>query len=404
MEQHHNDLLHNQPEVVLSQPAKATSTVEQAPAPRFSSAGKVPTVPPLGKQKKAPRRKGNRLLKALGLLALMICVSILSVHAYIAISGVTDESTAIAKVYRKSLSSVALITSEFAGEKPEDPPDSGTGTGMIYTSHGYIITNAHVVQDALRIMVTLYSGEEYTAQLVGLDENTDIAVLKISAKGLQTAQFASPKRMQRLKVGDTAIVIGNPLGAELTDTLTAGVISSTHRGVEVGSSIVEMLQTDASVSPGNSGGPMFDLNGRVIGIITSKVIEEGAEGIGFAVPADLAQNIAKELISYGRVVSRPMLGITVQSMDQEAVDYYKDTYGEIYEVGMIVTEVTPGSCAEAGGVQVGDKILAFDGYDIRTVNQLNYLKEGLAIGEKVSMKVERNGVQLQLSIVLTGAQ
>ena len=402
MEQH-NPSSHIQPEVVLSQPAKAAVTVEVPRSQAPVSAVQGPTVPPL-KSKGNKSRKSKRWLKALGLLALMICVSLASVHTYIALTGGNGESRAISKVYQNNLPSVVLITAEFPGKDAT----SGTGSGVIVqldnptTPHPLIVTNAHVVKDATRITVTLHSGLELAAKLEGLDENTDLAVLRIEADDLPTAKFASKQRMQRLLPGETAIVIGNPLGAELAETMTVGVISSTFRGVEVGSSIVEMLQTDASVSPGNSGGPMFDVHGNIIGIITSKVVEEGAEGIGFALPAVLAKKIVTEIAMYGSVVSRPMMGITVQSMDQATVDYYKDTYGEIYQVGVIVKEINQGNNAWKAGLRVGDKILKFEGYDINTVNQVNYLKEKCSIGDTVTMVVERDGKEIELRFQLEG--
>lgn len=405
MEQH-TPSSHMTHEVVLTQPPQAAVTVPAPAAPSAVPAKPAPTVPPLGgaKQKKNPTGRGKRLLKCLGLLALMVCVSLASVHIYVAAGGAVNESAAISDVYQQALPSVVLITSTFSSNGPEASAGTGTGTGVILARDGIIATNAHVVQDAASVMVTLHTGEEYPAQLLGLDENTDLAVLKINATGLKAAGFASDARMGRLKVGDTAIVIGNPLGAELADTLTVGVISAIDRGVEVGASIVEMLQTDASVSPGNSGGPMFDLSGNIIGIITSKMVEEGAEGLAFAVPADLAENIVTELALYGSVISRPMMGITVQSMDQAAVDYYKDTYGEIYQVGIIVKEINQGNNAWNAGLRVGDKILQFEGYDVTTVNQVNYLKEQCRIGETVTMLIERDGQQIELRFQLEGAK
>ena len=236
--------------------------------------------------------------------------------------------------------------------------------------------------------VTLLSGKEYPARLVGLDENTDLAVLKIDAKGLIPAQFAQSLRMRTLRVGETAIAVGNPLGAELSQTLTAGVLSAVGRGVEVGGSVVEMLQTDAAVSPGNSGGPLYDIHGRIIGIITSKVVKQGAEGIGFALPADLVQKITGELIEHGRVVSRPMLGVTVQTRED----------------GLFITEITPGSAVERAGLQLEDRIVSFNGRQIETVNFLNYLKEQCGIGQEVVLTVERDGQKLDLHFKLEGAK
>ncbi len=387
MEQLHS---HTQPQVVLSRPAKAAPTVVElpmAPAVQVQAVQESarPTVPPLGKKQRG--KKHSRLWKALGLLALMACTALLSIHLYASLVG-TDASAAIGRVYAKALPSVVLISAEFPGEKPEDPTENGTGSGAVLSYDGLIVTNAHVVQDAVTVTVTLNSGKDYPARLVGLDENTDLAVLKIDAKGLIPAKFAQAPRMWSLQVGETAIAVGNPLGAELSQTLTVGVLSAVGRGVEVGGSVVEMLQTDAAISPGNSGGPLYDIHGRVIGIITSKVVKAGAEGIGFALPADLVQKITDELIEHGRVVSRPMLGVTVQTREN----------------GLFVTEIAPGSAVEKAGLQLEDRIVSFNGYRIDTVNFLNYLKEQCGIGQKVTLTVERNGQNLDLTFELEGAQ
>lgn len=397
----HNDLhTHNQPQVMLSQPAKAAPTVVELPRVANVPKKAAPTVPPITKKQ---RKQHPRLTKALGLLLLVACTALLSIHLYDVLVG-TDESDAIAKVYDKALPSVVLISAEFPGTTPEEATDSGTGSGVIIRSDGVIVTNAHVVKDAISISVTLHTGRVYPATLLGLDESTDLAVLKIEAKGLATSRFANTPRMWRIRAGETAIVIGNPLGAELTSTLTVGIISAVDRPVETDGSIVKMLQTDAAVSPGNSGGPMYDTNGRIIGIITSKVVKDGAEGLGFAIPADVAEGIIDELILHGRVASRPMLGVTVQVMDQATVDYYKDTYGEIYQVGIIVTQITSGSAVERAGLQLGDKILKFNGFEIENANELNYLKEQCGIGQTATLTIDRDGTEMTLTFKLEGAQ
>lgn len=381
MEQQHPFHTEQAPQVVLSKPAPAVAAVQPAPRLRFA-----PTVPDLPRTpQKAPWRK--KLRRGLGLLALVLCTALLSIQLF---QLVGSDSAAIHRVYRSNLPSVVLITAEVDDTDDAAAISGGTGTGVILSSDGLIATNAHVVNGASRVTVTLHSQKVYTAEVLGMDENTDLAVLKIKAHGLRAAKFAASGRMHRLRVGDTAIVLGNPLGAELTDTLTAGVISATDRAVEVGGSIVEMLQTDASVSPGNSGGPMFDAQGRVIGIITSKVVEDGAEGIGFAIPADLATRILGELAEYGYVRSRPMMGITVQVT--------------LNVPGVFVKEVTEGNNAWKAGLRPGDQILQFDGYDIHSVNQVNYLKEQRKIGDSVTMKILRDGKELLLQFRLEGAK
>ena len=398
MEQSRHSNLEHQPEVVLSQPAKAISVIKEAP---------VSAAPRAQRRGKKARFSKHALLKGLCLLLTMLLVSLGSIHTYVALTGGSLESRAIAKVYQNALPSVVLITAESGmGETAS----SGTGSGVIVQldqgvkAKSYIVTNAHVIEGATRVTIMLHSGEEVRATVEGIDENTDLALLSIPMSNLPAASFASDKAMRNLRAGDTAIVIGNPLGVELSESMTVGVISTVGRGVEVGSSIVEMLQTDAAVSPGNSGGPMFDVHGNIIGIITSKVIKNGAEGIGFAVPADLTKRIVGELAAYGKVMSRPMMGITIQVMDQATVDYYKETYGEIYQIGMIVKEINQGNNAWQAGLRVGDKILKFNGFDVTNANQVNYLKERLKIGDTVTLTVERGGQTMELSFRLEGPQ
>ena len=316
---------------------------------------------------------------------LILCTSLLSLQLFHLFGS---DSAATNRVYRNNLPSVVLITAEASADGTTF--SGGTGTGVILSRDGRIATNAHVVNGASRITVTLHSQKVLTAEVLGIDENTDLAVLKIDAHGLQPAKLASSARIQRLRVGDAAIVIGNPLGTELTDTLTTGVISAVDRAVEVGASIVGMLQTDAAVSPGNSGGPLFDAQGQVIGIITSKVVEDGAEGIGFAIPADFATRILDELTEYGYVRSRPMLGVVVQTSPDNP--------------GIFVKEINEGNNAWQAGLRTGDRILQFDGYDVQTANQVNFLKEQHKIGDTVTMKILRDGKELLLQFRLEGAK
>lgn len=383
---------------------------------------------PSAAAREAGRKHRRPLWRSLGLVAaallLTVTVSLTSVTCYIwylekngvslpqtspvfdpddSIFNVTGggERMSVSAVYQRALPWVVSFTCESPSEglpRGKTGVSVSYGTGVILTSDGYVLTNAHVVEGADRIRVTTHGGTRYDATVVGSDESTDIAVVKIDASGLSAAEFGDSTRVL---VGQTAIVIGNPLGTNLAETLTVGVISATERTVTLNSTIMTLIQTDASVSPGNSGGPLLNSQGQIVGIINSKVSEDDVEGIGFAIPANTALSVAQDFMDYGYIASRPMLGITVQSMDQETADYYKETYGEEYAVGITVTEVSPGSCAETGGVQVGDKILAFNGTAVNNAGELNYLKEKCQVGDTVILTVERAEVSLNLTIVLT---
>lgn len=269
---------------------------------------------------------------------------------------------------------------------------TSTGTGIIMKSDGYIITNHHVIDGAQSVTVRLGDGKEYPADIVGSEAKTDIAVLKIAADGLTAAEFGSSAE---LVTGDTAIVIGNPLGLSFAETMTMGIISSPEREIKLDQYMMSLIQIDAAINPGNSGGPLINSRGQVVGVVNAKIADQKVEGIGFAIPIDKALSIANDLIDYGYVAGRPMLGITVQSISEQQAYYYG------YEAGITVTEVTTGSPADIGGVKVGDKILAFNGVEVSDSEELNFQKEKCSVGDTITLTVERNGEKLELSITLT---
>lgn len=287
---------------------------------------------------------------------------------------------------------------------PQDPsqqtPDKAEsiaisyGSGVIMSADGYIMTNAHVVDGVTKITVRLYDGSVYEAKLVGSDPNTDVAVVKIDAQNLPAATFADSSGAL---IGDDIYVVGNPLGAELAFSLTCGHISSVNREIAIEDTLMSLMQVDAAVNPGNSGGPMTNSQGLIVGIINAKIVEEEVEGIGFAIPSNIALSIAGELIQHGKVASRPMLGIMVESIQYEYAILYKD------QAGITVTQVNPGSCAEQAGVQVGDKITHFNGVEVWCNAQLNFQKEKYKIGDTVTITVERNGESIELTVTLTGS-
>ena len=320
--------------------------------------------------------------------------------------GDSEGAMTVPQIYQKNLPSVVLFTCKIPvegsygyngfgfGGQQQQQTQTATGTGIVLTADGYVITNNHVVADASKITVTLWDGTEYEATLVGADENTDIAVVKIEATDLTPAEFGDS---DQLIVGENAIVIGNPLGQTFAETLTVGYISATERTLTIDNSMMTLIQTDASVNPGNSGGPLINSRGQVVGIINSKISEDNVEGIGFAIPSNIALQIANDFIDYGYVASRPMLGISVQSVTSEQAAYYD------MEPGITVKEVVSGSCAEKAGVQVGDKVTAFNGVAVSTSAELNYQKGKYKVGDTVTITVERNGQKLDLTVVLEGA-
>ena len=274
---------------------------------------------------------------------------------------------------------------------------SCAGSGFVLTQDGYIVTNNHVVSDADEgtIVVRLYSGEEYTADVVGTDSMNDVALLKIETEGLQTVTIGDS---DEIEVGEIVEAIGNPLG-ELTFTMTAGYISALDREINADGTPINMLQTDAAINSGNSGGPLFDMNGNVIGITTAKVsgeTESGVtiEGIGFAIPINDVLRVVYDLQQYGRVRGRAYLGVTLQDLDSTVAATYN------LPAGPQIVTVTEGSCAETAGLQPSDIILEFEGREIGSYTDLVSALSKQQAGDTVTMRIYRAGAELELTLTL----
>ena len=273
--------------------------------------------------------------------------------------------------------------------------ESGAGSGVIISSDGYILTCAHVVDGASTITVTI-GDKDYTAALVGEDTTSDIAVIKIDADGLTPATVGNS---DSLKVGQSVMAVGNPLG-ELGGTVTGGMISALNRSVTIqGSSSVNtmsLIQMDASVSPGNSGGGLFNMNGELIGIVNAKSSSSDAEGLGFAIPINDAIKVAQELLENGYVTGRPYLGITylavtdAQTASQLGVNAY----------GVYVVEVVKGGPAEKAGLQAGDRIVSVDGTEIASKDDLGTLMQKHAAGDTLSITIARDGQMQTVNVTL----
>ena len=273
--------------------------------------------------------------------------------------------------------------------------ESGAGSGVIISSDGYILTCAHVVDGASTITVTI-GDKDYTATLVGEDTTSDIAVIKIDADGLTPATVGNS---DSLKVGQSVLAVGNPLG-ELGGTVTGGMISALNRSVTIqGSSSVNtmsLIQMDASVSPGNSGGGLFNMNGELVGIVNAKSSSSDAEGLGFAIPINDAIKVAQELLENGYVTGRPYLGITylavtdAQTASQLGVNAY----------GVYVVEVVKGGPAEKAGLQAGDRIVSVDGTEIASKDDLGTLMQKHAAGDTLSITIARDGQMQTVNVTL----
>lgn len=307
-----------------------------------------------------------------------------------------DKSLTPGQVYQQSVGCVVGILSKSKTNVfGQSTPLSSSGTGFILSEDGYIVTNYHVVEGADSVKVALHDGQEYHAVVAGGDKMSDVALLKIEAEGLQTAAIA---QSGDVAVGEEVVAIGNPLG-ELTFTMTHGYISATDREINVDGTPINMMQTDAAINSGNSGGPLFDMNGNVIGITAAKYSGQTAsgttiEGIGFAIPIDDALRIVYDLQEYGYVTGRAYLGVTVRDLDADTASDYG------LPVGPRVESVVMGSCSEKAGIQSGDIILALGGKNTTsTVGLLAALRDHRA-GETVEVDLYRAGAELTVSVTL----
>ncbi|MGM9537727.1 MAG: S1C family serine protease [Candidatus Onthomonas sp.] len=258
----------------------------------------------------------------------------------------------------------------------------GTGTGIVMTGDGYILTCNHVIEGGRTCRVTTSDDETYEALLVGGDAQTDLAVLKIEAEGLTPAEFGDS---DELTVGDEALAIGDPLGTELRGTLTNGIISAINRNVTVNSYSMTLLQTTAALNSGNSGGPLINIYGQVVGVNNMKMNSTvvTVEGLGFAVPTSVVREIVPTLASQGKV-SRPVLGITCYGIDQETAERNGEPV-----TGLRVASVNQGSDAYAQGLETGDYITAVNGISVVSVDEVKEIIQDLSIGDTVEVDVYR---------------
>ena len=271
-----------------------------------------------------------------------------------------------------------------------------SGSGIIFSADGYIVTNAHVISGAGSVQVTTSEGAIYSAEVIGSDEKSDLAVLKIEASGLPAAVFGDS---DDLRVGQTAIAIGNPLGLDLAGTVTAGVISALDREVEVDGRYMTLIQTDAAINPGNSGGALLNSSGQVIGINSVKIASSETEGLGFAIPSNVAVPIIRDLMTNGYVTGRASIGVSGEEISGRMASYYG------VPQGFLVRSVTPGSGAEQSGLKAGDIITAFNGAEVTSYAELSRQLDKCEAGDTAELVIYRatTGQTGTLSLVLSEA-
>jgi serine protease Do len=280
------------------------------------------------------------------------------------------------------------VTSSFWG-RPQTYEQQGSGSGVVLTADGYIATCAHVVDGAKAITVTLHNDASYPATIVGTDSRNDLAIIKIEAENLTPATLGDS---DMLTVGEDVIAIGNPLG-ELRGTATGGIISAVKRGISVEGVDMELIQTDAAISPGNSGGGLFNASGRLIGIVNAKVSDTSAEGLGFAIPVNSVINEINDLLQYGYVTGRAYLGVSTQNVTLSNGYYY---YGGTPCVQ--IAAVAEGSAAEQAGLQAGDLILEIDGKTISSNSDLTDAIASYNAGDTATLTIRRDNNRMTVTV------
>ena len=296
------------------------------------------------------------------------------------------EATTIQEIYRQVNPAVVTVLAQLE-------QSMSVGTGVIFTSDGYILTNYHVVAGGSDCVVTLDTGRSYSAMYVAGDEKNDLAVLKVDGTDLPAAQFGDS---DLLVVGDPVYAIGNPLGVELRGTLTDGIVSAINRDVQVDGRTMTLIQTNAALNSGNSGGPLINQYGQVVGINVIKMSSRysNVEGLGFAIPSASIQRIVNDLLTYGEVKPEPVLGVTVSQLGIQVTEEL---------TGIEVLEVTPGGAADLAGVEEGDFIIRAGGIDITSSQDLLRARRQYHLGDEMPMTLWRNGRGLEVTLKLEQA-
>ena len=302
---------------------------------------------------------------------------------------VQEGGLSLQDIYEKTINSVVSISSQ-------GPDRSGTGTGVIISRLGYIVTNCHVVEGAQSVTVRLTDERSFAATIIGSDAVSDLAVLHISAADLTPAEFGDSAV---LRVGDSVAAIGDPLGEEFRGTLTNGIVSAINRDVTTGGRTLTLIQTNAALNSGNSGGPLINCYGQVIGINTMKIGDyasaSGVEGLGFAIPVSTVKEVVDQLIAQGYVSGRPTLGLSGESITK--FDRY---YFHIPE-GLYLTGVDEHSDAFLQGIAPGDILISLEGQVITTQNQLDVIVNSCAIGDTLTAVIYRNSQEETITLTVT---
>lgn len=308
----------------------------------------------------------------------------------IANTSLGSDGLSMQKIIENTVPSVVEIRTETVsnGFMLQEYVSEGAGSGVVLTSDGYIVTNNHVINNARNINVTLSDGTTYVAELIGTDPTTDLAVIKVDAKGLSAAVIGNS---DNLKVGDGVIAIGNPLGT-LGGSATDGIISALNREITIDNETMNLLQTNAAVNPGNSGGGLFNGAGELIGIVNAKSSGSDVEGLGFAIPSNDVVNVADQLINNGYVSNRATIGVYLSEVTQNN--------GQVVP-GLYISEVIEGSGAQKAGLQAYDRIIFVGDTEITSYSDLKKIIKEYNVGDTIQMTVVRDGKQIVTDVTLT---
>ena len=271
-------------------------------------------------------------------------------------------------------------------------PVEGVGSGVIIDSRCHVLTNNHVVDDAQRLKITLTDGRIFNGKVIGTDETTDLAVVKLDST--ESLPFATLGDSDDLKIGQIVVAIGNPFGLTGGPTVTAGITSSLNRKIQFEKGVLELIQTDAAINPGNSGGPLINTKGEVIAINTAKM--PYAHGIGFAVPINIAKSVITDLIQNGRVINRPWIGISYIKITRQLAQYYRLPTTE----GVLIADVEPYSPADDAGLRKGDIIEEVDGNRIDDTVEISLKIRKKNINDKLTIAINRYGRRFEVPIQL----
>lgn len=328
-------------------------------------------------------------------------------------TNLSDTSGSMADMVEEASKAIVGIVNKqtqgnnYSNASNSEAVESGSGTGVVFKiddESAYIVTNNHVIENATELEITVHGGETTTAEVIGADSLTDLAVLKIDAKYATTKLDFGDSSI--LRAGDSVLAIGNPLGLEFSNTVTQGIVSAVNRTVAVSTSAGEwdlnVIQTDAAINPGNSGGALINTSGQVIGINSLKISEDGIEGLGFAIPSNDLIPIINEIMETGQV-ERPYIGIGLASLE-EIPSMYLQNLPQNIEGGAMVTTIDTNSAAAQAGLKVQDIITSINNKTITSSDNLRkYLYSELEVGEQVSLGVYRGGEKITIELTLTSS-